>query len=153
MSLANLNPTKIVCQLLDMSCDFGFFISRVFFPVRWEWGRVPCNWENSAVFVQFGKRIKKYELYKLRKFTLKQHFIQTSVNQYSSSDLVYRNLCIAHSIFVLKVFNFGSLQQIGKFWPHFGKKTYYLALGLGPYNGPKFTRKNPCHATCMSARS
>ena len=38
-------------------------------------------------------------------------------------------------------FYFGSLQQIGNFWPPFGKKRYYLALGLGPYNGPKFTRK------------
>ena len=38
-------------------------------------------------------------------------------------------------------FHFGSLQQIVNFWPPFGKKRYYLALGLGPYNGPKFTRK------------
>ena len=25
----------------------------------------------------------------------------------------------------------------------FWEKRYYLALGLSPYNGPKFTRKNP----------
>ena len=104
---------------------------RVFFSVCWEWGRVPCNWENSAVLVRFGKSSKEYKLDKLRKFTLNKHFIQTSVNYYPFSDLVFRK------------FYFGSLQQIGNFWPPFGKKRYYmyLALGLGPYNGPKFTRK------------
>ena len=25
------------------------------YPVLWEWGRVPCNWENSVILVQFGK--------------------------------------------------------------------------------------------------
>ena len=42
-----------------------------FFPVCWEWGRVPCNWENSAVLVQFGKNLKQNEHNKLRKFTLR----------------------------------------------------------------------------------
>ena len=23
--------------------------SQGFFPVRWEWGQVPCIWENSAI--------------------------------------------------------------------------------------------------------
>ena len=27
----------------------------------------------------------------------------------------------------------------------FWEKRYYFALGFGPYNGPKFTRKNPWH--------
>ena len=30
-------------------------------------------------------------------------------------------------------------------WPPYGKRKYYLALGLGPYNGPKLPRKNHIH--------
>ena len=93
-----------------------------FFPVSWEWGRVPCNWENSAVLVQFGENLKENELNKLRKFTLNKHFIQTYANYNPSSDLVLWNLCIAHQIFVLKVFTLAVFSTLGIFGPLLGKK-------------------------------
>ena len=97
-----------------------------FFSVCWEWDRVPCNWESSAVLFQFGNNLKEHELDKLRKFSLNKHFIQSFVNYYHSFHLVLCNLCIAHSIFVS--FNFGSLQQIDNFWSPFEKR---ILFGIG----------------------
>ena len=114
-----------------------------FFPVRWEWDRVPFNREISAVFVHFVKSSKEHELDKLRKLALNQHFIQTFVYYSPSSDLIFWNLCIAHSIFVLKISTSAVSSKLGNFGPLLEKKRYYLALELGPYDGPKFTKKNP----------
>ena len=63
------------------------------------------------------------------------------MNYYSSSDLFFWNLCIEHSIFVLRLFTLAVCSKLGILWSPLGKKRYYFALGLGPYNGPKFTRK------------
>ena len=89
------------------------------------------------------KSMKYYELDKLRKFTLhvNLHFIQTFVNYYPSSGLVFWNLCIVHSILYLQFSLLQSESKMGIFGPILGKKRYHLALGLGPYNRLKFTRK------------
>ena len=122
------NISIIAGRILAPSQDGGFILgirtcitlvllyTRVFFPVYW----------NGAGF------------------TLNQHFIQTFVNYYPSSDLVFWNLCIVHSTFVRKVFTIAVYNKLGIYGP-FWEKRYYLALGLGPYNGPKFTGKIPVH--------
>ena len=118
-----------------------------FFPVRWEWGRVPCKWEISTDFVHFGKSSKEYELDKLRKFTLDQHFIQTFVNYYPSSDLVFWNLCIAHStcsIFVLKIFTLAVCSKLGIFGHLLGKKDTIWHWDWVLITDPNSLEKNPC---------
>ena len=49
-----------------------------------------------------------------KKFTLNEHFMQTFVNYYPSSNLVFWNLCF--QFLHLKFSLHGSLQQIGNIW-------------------------------------
>ena len=113
---------------------------RVFFQSITKWGRVPCNGENSAVLVQFGKSSKEYELDKLRKFTLNQHYIQTFISLTTLPLIFSFGMCALHIQFLYIKFSLWQSAANWEFWALLGKK-YYLALGLGPYNGPKLTRK------------
>ena len=36
-----------------------------FFPVLWEWVRVPYDWENSGILADFGKSFKKMVIFKI----------------------------------------------------------------------------------------
>ena len=126
--------------LAESWCAFRFF-----FPLCWERGRVPCIWENSAVLVRFGKSSKEYELDKLRKFTLNQHFSQTFVNYNLSSDLVLWNCALHIQFLYFKSFHFGSLQQIGNFRPLLGKKDTIWHWDWVLIMDPNSLEKNPWH--------
>ena len=98
----------------------------------------------SPVMVRFGKNSKEYELQKLRNVTLNQRFIQTFVNYYPFSDLIFLEFVHYTFNFVLKSFHLGSLQQMGIFGPLLGKKDTIWHWDWVLITDPNSLEKNPC---------
>ena len=95
--------------LVHIGNDQFLGIPGVFFQSIWNGA---FNWEISTVFVHFGKSWKEYELDKLKKFTLNQHFFRLLLT--TSLPLIsYFGICVLHIHFLYLKF---SLWQFASNW-------------------------------------